>query len=49
MSTSVATNFWILVIQAIGAVGTIASVLFAIYSYSKAQKRAVLLDVKRCM
>jgi len=43
------SDFWIIMTQALGAVGTIASVLFAIYSYRKAQNNASLLEVKRCV
>ena len=49
MSISFDTDFWLIVTQALGAIGTIASVLFAIHSYRKAQNNAALLEVKRCV
>lgn len=49
MPISFDTDFWLIVTQALGAIGTIASVLFAIYSYRKAQNNAALLEVKRCV
>lgn len=41
------TDFWIIVTQALGAVGTVASVLFAIFTYSKARNNDSLLEVKK--
>lgn len=49
MPISFGTDFWLIATQALGAIGTIASVLFAIYSYCKAQNNAALLEVKRCV
>ena len=49
MPISFGTDFWLIATQALGAIGTIASVLFAIYSYRKAQNNAALLEVKRCV
>lgn len=40
-------NFWIIITQSFAAIGTIASVLFAIYSYRKAQSNSALLEVKK--
>lgn len=42
-------DFWIVVTQAFGSFGTVASVLFAIITYRKAHKNASLLEVKRCV
>ena len=49
MPISFNTDFWLIATQALGAIGTIASVLCAIYSYRKAQNNAALLEVKRCV
>lgn len=49
MTISFNTDFWLVATQALGAIGTIASVLFAIYTYRKAQNNAALLEVKRCV
>ena len=49
MPDSLNTDFWVIVTQALGALGTIASVLFAIYTYRKAQNNAALLEVKKCV
>ena len=49
MPISFDADFWLIATQALGAIGTIASVLFAIYSYRKAQNNVALLEVKRCV
>lgn len=49
MELVVGTDFWIIITQALGALGTIASVLFAIYNYRKSQNDASLLEVKKCL
>ena len=41
MPISFNTDFWLIATQALGAIGTIASVLFAIYSYRKVMSRVM--------
>ena len=41
--------FWTIVIEIIGAIGTTASVMFAIYTYRNAQTKSALLEVKKCL
>ena len=49
MPVSLNTDFWDILTQALGALSTAASVLFAIYTYRKAQNNVALLEVKKCV